>query len=236
MFLKHPISPLKNVLPILNNAMLAFQKDISKRPELLAGICLSVARFDGSSIEIAQIGDAFAVVENSNGDLTVSPYRSYVHEREVGKLRDRVFKNLASRLYGCKPANISKKEKANIRRIFWEEVVDPWIELRRRNCNDKKSPSGYGLLNGQKTSSDFLWYRKFPAKNIRRVLLCTDGLLTPKVLNSGNALKIGRWLLERFKRGGWPAVLKETRSIDKKSKTINLTDAPEATGYSLTLF
>ena len=235
-FSQNSSSGIKGTLTILNKAILAFQKKLSARPELLAGICLAVARLSDSNVEVAQIGDAFAVIENSNGNLTVSPYRTYAHETEVGKLRNKVFNGLARRLYGCKPDKVTEKEKNNIRQSFWEEVVDPWIELRKRNGNNKKSPSGYGLLNGQKEYTDFLWYRKFPVKSIRRILLCTDGMIPQHVLAGGNELKIGRWLLERFNHGGWPAVLKGARLTESHSKTISHTSAPEAMGYSLTLF
>jgi serine/threonine protein phosphatase PrpC len=234
-FNQPPKGSLVGLVLRANEAIRSFQAELLASPELLAGICFASARINKSDVEVAQIGDCFAVIEQNDGKIIISPYQSAAHEAELRKIREDIFVNIAHELYGCIPDEVPEKERANFRSIFWERIFSPWMELRRKNINRADSKSGYGFINGQKESLEFVWYRKFPINKVKRILLCTDGMISPKILDEGNILSIGRWLTEKFNIGGWAAVLEEVRSIEKDRESRHFTSACEVTGYSITL-
>lgn len=139
-----------------NNAILAKMLengvDVSDRSALWSTSC-AVVRVEHDRIEWVQTGDSLILIVHEDGTYEI-PVKNYDHDRET-------------LLMWKKLAGSSGKKKIH-------EILKDQIRKVRSEMNVT-----YGVLNGESGFARFLNTGSVPKKNVKHVLLFTDGLFLP---------------------------------------------------------
>ncbi|MBU3904730.1 MAG: protein phosphatase 2C domain-containing protein [Nanoarchaeota archaeon] len=187
-FIKNNL-PLKQLAIEANNnimgKMIKYKIDISDTRNYWT-TCLAGIRIKKDKIECVQIGDSAILIIYKNGKYKL-PLGYHDHDRET-MIK---WKELADNK--CK--NIFKKLKSQIDKV-------------RRQTNIT-----YGALNGDKRAIKFIKTKTISNKNIKSIVLFTDGLLVP----NENPKNIGKFdkFIEIINKEGIKSLLKYVRKIEK---------------------
>lgn len=157
-----------------------------KQKELLFGTTAAVVRLKKNFGEFFQIADSLILVIRRNGKHSL-PVKYYDHDLGLMML----WKKLADK----KVRDIKTKLKFQA------------INLR------KKSNIAYGLLNGEKEAKKFFNFGKINLRDVKSIILFTDGLLIPKK----NPKEAENWPLfvKIYQKDGLEGLLKYVRSIEQ---------------------
>lgn len=157
-----------------------------KQKESLFGTTAAVVRLKKNFGEFFQIADSLILVIHQNGKYSL-PIKYYDHDLELMML----WKKLADK----KVRNIKTKLKFQA------------INLR------KESNITYGVLNGEKGAKKFFKFGKINLRDIKSIILFTNGLLIPKKNPKGAE----NWPLfvKIYQKDGLEGLLKHVRFIEQ---------------------
>lgn len=173
----------KKVNNKINQKMINHNVDISKKENRWC-VCVAAIRLHENNLEYLRIGDTSIFIEYKDG------------KRKLIKGKDIDIESLKL----CN--RLSIKRVKNIR----ERIIPQLLKVRRKQ-NIK-----YGVLNGEKKAMNFIKTGKLPLKNIKFILLFTDGLMLPR---KNPELK-HNWkdFIYLLKSKGLKGLLKEIRKIE----------------------
>lgn len=181
--------------------------------DLLAGATFAIARLDEKEIDIIQCGDAFAVVETREGEVMAIRNQVFQHDTEAREII----------------AELMKKHGED-RTKMWHEFGPILSQMRLQNVN-KKTETGFGLLNGQSASKE-LWQRiVIPREEAKLLLLFTDGLIYYP--DSGDEQFLAKKVLSLYRQGDLRSILEETRKKESTEKEMSHIDHAEATAIAI---
>jgi serine/threonine protein phosphatase PrpC len=150
------------------------------------GTTAAVIKVEKDSFEWIQIGDSliFVIYKDNNFRLLVEDYD---HDKEILE----IWRKLAN------------QKKENIRKIIDNDLA----ELRKR------MNKSYGVLNGDRNIIDFIKKGKENLKDVKHILLFTDGLIIPKQNPSGGE----NWntFVKLFLDGGLENISDFVRALEK---------------------
>ncbi len=148
---------------------------------------VAAVRLNNAEVEYLVVGDCFilAIFEDNSSKLLV-PYHDHDLEnmKEWRKLADKKINNIYEKL---KPQRTKLRREMNIT---------------------------YGALNGEREAVKFFNYGKTNLRNIRSVIIFTDGLLIPKEDPEGN--EDWELFVRIYQKAGLKGLLKYVRDIEKK--------------------
>jgi serine/threonine protein phosphatase PrpC len=170
----------------IKDRMLVLNIDINDK-NCLWGTAIAVVRVKDNSFEWAQMGDSLILVIYKDNSFRLL-VRDYDHDKEVLSQ----WKELA------------EQKRENIREIIGKEAL---VKLRN------KMNKTYGFLTGEEKAISFLKSGKEELKNIKHILLFTDGLIIPKK----DPLKEDDWkkFVKLFLEGGLNNIKNFVRSLEK---------------------
>lgn len=186
-----------------------------KEADLLSGASFVFANLSDSSLEIIQGGDCLAVWGYRSGKFGATKNQAYLH----------VSKNLEI------IADLMKKHGGDAREM-WVEFSPILSGRRRQDINNPKSEAGYAVLNGQATIRDCWQKSQIPAKNIKYILLFSDGFI-PYHLTE-NTKDMAEYVISLYESGGLDRMLRRKRKVDKKNSKSSYIAQDEATALAIT--
>jgi hypothetical protein len=159
----------------------------TRRKEVVWGTCASVVRIHEKFAEFFQIGDSLILTINKKGkSKLITKY--YDQDKETMILWKRL---------GSKKA----KEK--------------FSKLQKQIADIRKTANkNYGLLNGDSKAIKFFNTGKFSLKNIRNIIIFTDGLLIPK--EEPKRKEDWNHFSRIYNKSGLKSLLRYVRSIENK--------------------
>jgi hypothetical protein len=169
----------------LKKEMISRGINISNRLNLWS-TSAAVIKINKNAFEWVQIGDSLILViyEDNTYKLLVEDYD---HDKEIMLL----WKELADK---------------NIKNI-WDNLLEQ-IKNVRRGMN-----ISYGIINGEKSMSKFLNHGKILLKDVKHILLFSDGLFIPKI--DPNADDYFDLFVKLYLKGGLENIKKKVRSMEK---------------------
>ena len=216
-------SSLKSVLIKANNEIYKNQQPYGfysqavayNKTELLAGTTFAIAKITKEVIEIAQCGDSFALwMTNSsvgNNCINITENQLFIHDM---KAKEEI-------------AKLMLKHNGD-RDLMWQEFSLILSKMRRKNVNQ---PGGYGLLNGEIKSFRFWQTVLLPKKNVKLLILFTDGLVYYP--ETEEPKRLAKKMLNFWEQGGLSYVLQKTREQEKNQKSLSHVDHSEATAIAI---
>lgn len=145
----------------------------------------AVCRINEDSIDWLQSGDCQILAIDINGECQLlTPY----HNHDLSTLQQ------LKKLHEQKEPEPLKK-------------LQPQIEKVRGEMN-----KSYGVLNGEQVALDFLQTGSCPLKDIRHLLIFTDGLFPPGQMPTSKPDFC--WLATHFKEGGLTRITQQIRQLE----------------------
>lgn len=170
----------------IQREMLAHNIDTGKK-ENIWRTGLAVVKINGENLEWLQIADCLILIINKDQSFKLL-VKDYDHDRAVLT----AWKNLG---------NIPHDKK-------WEILKNKMLALSRKQNID------YGVLNGDKKYIKFIKKGKISLKNIKHIILFTDGLIPPK--EDPRSPDAFDQFVKNFLTGGLVKIKKEIRDIENK--------------------
>src|SRR4030042_6723247 len=133
------------------------------RPDLLSGVSFVSIRIRDADVEIIQGGDCFAI--------WLSDSNAWRH-KAIGATRNQAYKATVE----IKNIIAQLMAKHNYdRSLIWDDFV-PILSMQRLRDINKRTKTGYALLNGQPELSD-CWQKTlaWSTQNLRLMILFSDG-------------------------------------------------------------
>lgn len=192
---------------------IAHQQADEKDPAYMPGTVFALTRVGNEVIEILQCGDCFVLWETISG-VGVTENQTFRHDAEALEII----------------AELMQKHCGN-REKMWQEFLPILAEMRRRDIN---KPGGYGLLNDQPEATKFFVNFSLPRKEIKTLLLFSDGLVPYPETEPGNEQVLGDKILQDFHNGGLDAILEKTRKWEESQKKTSHIDHAEASALAIT--
>lgn len=180
------------------------------RSDLIGGAAFVFAKVDSKNVNIIQGGDCFALWLNNSSKIEITKNQVYFHELEAMKMI----------------AKLMKKHKGN-RKKMWQEFYQPLCQLRRRDYN-KRTKTGFAILNGQPSLKKCWQKIEIPLKNLKLLLLFSDGLVSVE-----KETKLAKKVLNFYKKGGLHYILKEKREFEKATEKESYRVFDEATTIAI---
>ncbi len=214
-----PKKPLRDLMLAINRKVGLFQKNKMnvrlERSDLLAGVCLAAIKVGPNSIECAQAGDCYILWVSKKDQPAITPNQSFLCEKaELKIIRKLMIKHSGDR----------KK--------MWQDFAPELAASRLKRVN-KKVRDGYGFLNGQTEFAQCLNSFSLTRNKVRNILLFSDGLAYFPDTKNPKTLTNKVWAL--YKKGGFRAVLQNTRDKQKKHVGRSYVDYDEATAIAISL-
>jgi len=185
--------------------------------ELLPSAAFVLAKNDDSGITIMQGGDSLAVWELADGTVGGTPNKFFYCEKY---LLDTI-------------AELMEKHGEN-RQKMWQEFRPILAERRRATINTSRG--GFAILNGQPEFERFWQKFEFKPREIKLLILFSDGLVPFKWTKDEK--RLARRVINLYRKGevrnmGLQKVLRTTRKIAEKNKSTSHVDKPEATAIAI---
>lgn len=204
-------------------------------PEDLAGCVFAAAKIGEAReiINILYVGDSAAIWELNDGTIGITPNQVRGHDAVLVAEFKRIFRAIADD-HGVNIETDGASTLSWVRAQTWDRYCAFSRAERHKNVNHRKSLNGYGVLNG---SPDFgaMYHRKLlPLAQMKRLLLCTDGMVPWGTVNHGEEIKLAETLLSLYRKDGLPALLRNARFLEKEgARTSHTTGATEATAIAI---
>jgi len=180
------------------------------RSDLIAGASFVFIKIDSKKIKILQGGDCLSLWLNTSGKIGITKNQAYFTEKEVQKMI----------------AQLMKKHKGD-RKKMWLDFYKPLCQLRLRDVN-KKTKTGFAILNGQSFLKKCWQKIEIPLKNLNLLLLFSDGFVPFK--KEG---KLAKETIKFYKKGGLSCILKKKREFEKKTEKKSYRVYDEATALAI---
>lgn len=172
-----------------------------------AGTTFALAQFDpsGSTLRLAQAGDAMAVWRYRDGTLGWTDNKVGPFDR-LGVVRRAEYLAEVRRL-GL------QNEKAQVQALFGEQHL---TEGRHCYMNCPANPQGFGVLNGDANLQSFVTTFDLPVADLDLLLLVSDGML-PSLLDQPEA-ESASWLIDAYMAANyhWRPVVQRIRRQERE--------------------
>jgi hypothetical protein len=225
--------------------IMAVNEMILEEEEMILGTNISIGELPGATFAFAQVeeeyitivqgGDCMAVIELRNGDIVVTPNQVRGHDQEMNSKIEEVQRKVAWDLFKLPLEQVPEDKRSQVRSRMWDVIRDVLVKARSEDINNPNSPRGYALLNGQPQLRKMMWEMVFPRKEVRNILLFSDGIVPWSIMKSRDDNDIGREVLTEFKSKGLAGLLISARYTEEKSAAVNYTNQAEATAIALCL-
>ncbi|MEJ8548259.1 protein phosphatase 2C domain-containing protein [Brevibacillus borstelensis] len=149
----------------LRDHMISEEVDLSQK-EALWGAAAAVVRLDQSHLHYAQTGDCMIFAVYADDTIRVLTHLQVSHLEKVAM----------------------EKWEEGIRQglITRTELIESVRHILVHNRYQANAPGGYGVLNGEPLSGDYLEYGRINRIGLKAVLLLTDGLFWPVARGEGS--------------------------------------------------
>lgn len=139
----------------LRDYMISEEIDLSQK-EALWGAAAAVVKLDGTHLHYAQTGDCmiFAVYADDSIRVLTHLQVNHLEAAAMEKWEEGIRQGLSTRA----------------------ELIESVRDILVHNRYQANTPGGYGVLNGEPLSGDFLEYGRINRIGLKAVLLLTDGL------------------------------------------------------------
>lgn len=215
-FIKAPCNTsLQDIIDKASMAMAAFwgQQGLSlHHPEKIGGTTLATADFwlkkqgERPLFTIATLGDCMALWETKRGTYGGTSNSVFAHDMEMNELQKKARETL-----------LEKESNESIWAVFGPQLSD----LRSKRVNAPLEPFGYGVLNGQPEYKEFLYVLNFDPRDLKYLLLTSDGLLPYYLTSEGE--KAAQWFFEHYKsRGSLEGVMAVKRELEKAEPELHI--------------
>lgn len=178
--------------------------------DLIAGAAFVFVKINSQKIEIIQGGDCFALWVSKSGKVGITKNQVYLHGLEAEKII----------------AELMKKHGGN-RKKMWLEFYKPLCQLRLRD-NNKKTKTGFAILNGQPSLKKCWQKIKIPVKELKFLLLFSDGFVPFKKDN-----QMAKETVKFYQKGGLNCILKNKRKYEKRTEKKSYRVFDEATAIAI---
>lgn len=123
-------------------------------------------------------------------------------------------------------AELMKKCKGD-RQKMWQEFYQPLSGLRLRD-NNKKTKTGFAILNGQPSLKNCWQKIEIPIKNLKFLLLFSDGFVPFK-----KEVDLAKETVKFYEKGGLNYILQKKREFEKKTEKESYRVFDEATAIAI---
>ncbi|EMT50492.1 PP2C family serine/threonine-protein phosphatase [Brevibacillus borstelensis] len=149
----------------LRDYMISEEIDLSQK-EALWGAAAAVVKLDGTHLHYAQTGDCmiFAVYADDSIRVLTHLQVNHLEAAAMEKWEEGIRQGLSTRA----------------------ELIESVRDILVHNRYQANTPGGYGVLNGEPLSGDFLEYGRINRIGLKAVLLLTDGLFWPAARGEGS--------------------------------------------------
>jgi len=215
---------LEKVILRANNKLKTFWHSLKiplNRSDLVAGAVFVLAKIEKKKIKIIQGGDCFALWVTTSG--TRAQRRVKMNEcssTKIGFTKNQAFWHSLEAQKVI--AELIKKDKGN-RKKMWLDFYKPLCQLRLRDINQKVK-TGFALLNGQPSLKKCWQKIEIPTKNLKLLLLFSDGFAPFK-----KERQLAKETIKFYQRGGLNYVLQKKREFEEKTEKISYRVFDEAT-------
>jgi serine/threonine protein phosphatase PrpC len=185
-----------------------------ERADLLNGACFALAKIEKEKVTILQGGDCLVFWITSHLASVIVDNNIPEYERETSENIKEIL-----RKYG------GDREK------LWKEYLPILSRLRREKFNKE-----FAIFNGQEEVKSCWQEKEIPIKNLRYLILLTDGLMPFWDLLIEGSLsqeKVLIRLVKIFLSSGLKGLLKEVREKEEKRKKELHIDHQEATAIAI---
>jgi hypothetical protein len=224
--------------------IVAVNQLILEETEMALGTDINAGELPGATFAFAQVekyitvvqgGDCMAVIELRNGDIVVTPNQVRGHDQEMNSKIEEVQRKVAWDLFKLPLEQVPEDKRSQVRSRMWDVMRDVLVKARNEDINNPNSPRGYALLNGQPQLRKMMWKRVFPAREVKNILLFSDGIVPWSIMAKEDDNEIGQEILKEFKIKGLAGLLISARHTEEKSASVNYTNQAEATAIALCL-
>lgn len=209
-------SVLEETILQANQRVSEFQtaRDISlNRADLLAGASFVFVKIGEKTVKIIGGGDCFAVWVFSSGAIGVTKntvYKATLENQTV-------------------VTHLMEKYNYDRKRI-WTEWI-PMLSAQRIRDINKRTKTGYALLNGQPELVNCWQIRDIPLLGLKLLVLFSDGLVPFSEMS--NEQEMAERVVSIYKKGGLGSVLERTRKIEKGRERKAYVAQAEATAIAI---
>ncbi|MDI6603076.1 MAG: PP2C family serine/threonine-protein phosphatase [Patescibacteria group bacterium] len=165
------------------------------RSDLIGGAAFVFAKINKEKIEIIQGGDCFALWVKKSNKIEITRNQVYFHELEALKII----------------SELMKKHKGD-RKKMWLDLYKPLSQLRLRD-NNKKTKTGFAILNGQPSLKECWQKIEIPIKSLKLLLLFSDGFVPFQKED-----ELAKETIKFYQKGGLNYILKKKREYEKKNR------------------
>ncbi len=180
----------------------------------LPGATFAVAKLDARRLEITQCGDCLALWEMRDGTIGATKNQVYLHDTQA---RQTI-------------AQLMEKHGGD-RGKMWAEFTPILAQWRVDHINTRTTLMSYGLFNGQQELLDLIRPFVLPRREIRTLILATDGLFFYP--ETGDEKSLAEKAFDLFKQGGLEAILADTRRLEETERASSHIDHAEATAIAI---
>lgn len=199
----------------------------------LAGASFAITKITSDRIEIIQGCDAFALWVMKDGSVGIAEAQN---ERSETFLNDKVvelMREVASER-GFDLEAIDDETRSEVRAEMWDRFYPILLETRREYVNNPSFRDSYGLLNGQPELEHKWCHMGFPRREVRTLLLFTDGMVPWWGSLEGLPIEeVARMVHETYSEGGLVGLFARARGIEEKSRATSYIDTAEATAIAI---
>lgn len=213
--LAKPGEPATETLIVANNILRGESEKHGlslEQPELLPGTAFILMQIENENVSVVWGGDCGAVWLMKNGSIGGTENGVYDYELWV----EETF------------ADIKKRHNGNLNRA-WEE----WLPIRRDKIRQRQNkPGGWSTISGRPEFKNSWEEIKFPAKEVKLIIIFTDGFVQFK--DTADPLVLAEKLIGLYFDGGLAAIMADTRLAQKKSlDRSHEATCPEATAMTI---
>ena len=204
-------------------------------PEIarLAGATFAAAKIDEQQVEIICAGDAFALVQQRNGNIFFSKNQVLLHDRRMHRFISGIMEKVAKER-GIKLEQTDGTALKSIRAEMWNRFCPILREARGEAINNPDVSQGYGALNGELARPRLWEETSYLTKDIKCIFLFTDGFIHWSLLGRMKHTTLAKFILEMYQTDGVDGILRMTRALERATATSHISYA-EATVIALDL-
>jgi serine/threonine protein phosphatase PrpC len=197
----------------------------------LAGATFAITKIDQGNVEVVQTGDCMAVIELKDGEIIFSPNQVREHDKEMHEEIERLQREIAKKLFNLPLEKVPRTKMGRIRLEMWDRFYDKFYQARKERVNNPDNPLGFGLLNGQKKLAKMIWEKSLEEKEIKTILMFSDGLMPFNFIKSLTDEEIAKKFLSEFKKRGLIGLVLSAR--EEERKTYSYSDKAEITAIAI---
>lgn len=162
------------------------------------------------SLRFVHGGDCFIAIELRDGLQTITGNQVFEHDKEMRRLIAECRDKATDELHGREGV---KQYGALVNHRLWTHFAPLLSQFRQARSNNREDQKGYGNLCGDSRLENFLKEQEVPLKEVKRVVVGTDGLLPANLFVANpNDPDLLKYVFDSINTGGIGELIKLTRS------------------------